>query len=289
MSTIKEAWQRGEALLARAGIENARLDAQILLCFAMRIERSTLYAYPERMVSPTQEQSYLVLIERRLQHEPLAYITSHKEFYGLDFYVDSRVLIPRPETELLVEAALSSINRRLNAGQTPIVADIGTGSGAIALTLAVTEPRLPYIYACDISPDALEVAHLNAKRLHVEERIHFLQGNLVAPLPEPVDLLLANLPYVGTDEMVIMTKDVLTYEPHQALFSGPTGRDLLQQFLIDVQQATPVRKAGEMILEIGYQQGEVLAQLIRELWPQADVIVRKDYAGHDRLVLATIP
>src|SRR5690348_12944021 len=100
MSTIKETWQRGEALLAQAGIENARLDAQILCCFATHTERSMLYAYPERVVSPEQEQCYLTLIERRHQHEPIAYITGHKEFYGLDFYVDSRVLIPRPETEL---------------------------------------------------------------------------------------------------------------------------------------------------------------------------------------------
>src|SRR5262249_4746689 len=123
MSMIKEVWQRGEAVLAQAGIESARLDAQILFCVAAHIERSVLYAYPERVVSPEQAEQYLKLIERRRLHEPLAYITGHKEFYGLDFCVDSRVLIPRPETELLVEAALVSINRRLHAGQLPVVAD----------------------------------------------------------------------------------------------------------------------------------------------------------------------
>lgn len=272
-----------------AGVENARLDAQILLRFAAHIEHSILYAYPERMVSPEQELLYLTLLERRRQHEPIAYITGHKEFYGLDFYVDSRVLVPRPETELLVEAALTSVHRRLNIGQTPIVADIGTGSGAIAVTMAVTEPRLSYIYACDISADALEVAHINAQHLHVAERIRFLQGHLIAPLPEPVDLLLANLPYVGTDEMSSMTADVLSYEPHRALFSGPQGQDLLYQFCVDVKQSGILRIAGEMILEIGYQQGEMVAQLIRELWPQANIVVRKDYASHDRLLLVTLP
>jgi release factor glutamine methyltransferase len=288
MSTIKETWQRGEALLTQAGLENAWLDAQVLLCFAMRIDRSVLYAYPECVVSPAQEQQYLTLIERRRLHEPIAYITGRKEFYGLDFYVDSRVLIPRPETELLVEAALSSVSRRLNDGQIPIVADIGTGSGAIAVTMAVSEPRLPYIYACDISPDALEVAHVNARHLYVEERVRFLHGDLIAPLPEAVDLLLANLPYVGTDEMAGMTRDVLAYEPHQALFSGLYGRDLLQQLCMNVQRSNTLHIAGEMILEIGYQQGEVVVQLIHELWPEASVVVRKDYAGFDRLVLVTL-
>jgi len=285
MSTIQEIWRRGETVLAQAGIENPRLDAQILFCFALHIERSALYAYPERVISPEQEQYYLTLIERRRKHEPIAYITGHKEFYGLDFYVDSHVLIPRPETELLVEAALTSINRRLSAGQVPIVADIGTGSGAIPVTIAVAEPRLPYIYACDISADALEVARTNAQRLHVEERIRFLQGDLVVPLPESVDLLLANLPYVGTSEKASMTEDVLAYEPHQALFSGLDGQDLLRQFCINVQRSGTLHIASEMILEIGYQQGEVVAQLIRELWPHATVVVHKDYAGFDRLVL----
>jgi release factor glutamine methyltransferase len=285
MSTIKETWKCGETVLSQAGVDNARLDAQILLCFVINVERSVLYAYPERMVSPEQEQRYLTLIERRRQHEPIAYITGHKEFYDQDFCVGSHVLIPRPETELLVEVALASINRRLNAGKMPIVADIGTGSGAIAVTIAVAEPRLPYVYACDISPDALEIARTNARRLHVEERMRLLQGDLVAPLPEAVDLLLANLPYVGTNETVSMTEDVLAYEPRLALFGGPDGLDLLQRFCADVRRFGTLNVTGEMILEIGYQQGEVVSQLIRELWPQANVVVRKDYAGFDRLVL----
>jgi release factor glutamine methyltransferase len=288
MSTTREIWQRGEDILTQAGIENARLDAQLLLCFAINIERSVLYAHPEHTISPEQEQHYLALIERRRQHEPIAYITGHKEFYGLDLYVDSRVLIPRPETELLVEAALASINRRLNAGQIPIIADIGTGSGAIPVAIAVAQPRLPYIYACDISTDALEVAHTNARHLGVEECIRFLQGNLLTPLPEPIDLLLANLPYVGTDEMPDMTEDVLAHEPHLALFSGPHGLNLLQQICTDAQKSGKLHIASEIILEIGYQQGKIVAQLIRELWPQADITVRKDYAGFDRLILVNL-
>jgi release factor glutamine methyltransferase len=288
MSTIQEIWRRGEDLLAQVGIENARLDAQLLLCSVLDIGRSVLYAHPERIISSEQEQRYLALIARRRQREPIAYITGHKEFYGLDFYVDSRVLIPRPETELLVETALASINRRLNAGRIPIVADIGTGSGAIPITIAVTEPRLPYIYACDISTDALEVARFNARHLHIEERIRLVQGDLLAPLPEPVDLLLANLPYVGTDEMAGMTEDVLAHEPHLALFSGPHGLDLLERLCADARKSGKLHIASEIILEIGYRQGEVVTQLIRDSWPQATVAIHKDYAGFDRLVVVTL-
>jgi release factor glutamine methyltransferase len=288
MSTIKEAWEQGEAILMQAGIENVRLDAQVLLCFVLHIERSVLYAYPERLVSPEQERNYLAMIERRRRHEPIAYITEHKEFYGRDFYVDPRVLIPRPETELLVEMALASVNRHLNAGQVPIVADIGTGSGAIPVTIALEVAHLPYLYACDISSDALEVARTNARLHQVEERIHFLQGDLVAPLPEAIDLLLANLPYVGTDETDTMTQDVLAYEPHIALFSGQHGLHLLQRFCIDVQRLGILNVGGEMLLEIGYQQGEVVAQWLREFWPSEHVSILKDYAGFDRFILARV-
>jgi release factor glutamine methyltransferase len=243
-----------------------------------------LYAYPEREVSLEQEQQLLSLIERRAHGEPVAYLIGHKEFYGLDFLVDKRVLIPRPETELLVEAALENIRSRLNAGQIPIVADIGTGSGAIPITLAVKELRLPYLYATDISADALEVARLNCKQHGVEQRIRLLQGDLVEPLPEPVDILTANLPYVGTDEMKALAHDVVDYEPHLALFSGPSGLDLLQRFLRTVWQSEVLRKGGCMLLEVGYAQKEALTHLLSELWPSAVVVWKKDYAGWDRLL-----
>src|SRR5260221_14245788 len=124
-----------------------------MLSHVMNVERSTIYAYTERTLTPAEEQNYLTVIERRSQGEPVAYLTGHEEFYGLDFLVDQRVLIPRPETELLVEAALNACQSMLAAGRIPVVADIGTGSGIIPVTLAVLEPRLPYLYATDISAD----------------------------------------------------------------------------------------------------------------------------------------
>ncbi len=247
-------------------------------------ERSTLYAYPERELTPAQEQHYLALIERRAQDEPVAYLVGHKEFYGLDLIVDSRVLIPRPETELLVETALQVCRQKIAAGSTPIVADIGTGSGAIPIALAVHEPRLPYLYAIDISSDALAVAALNCQLHHVQQRVRLLQGDLIAPLPEPVDVLTANLPYVGTNETALLTPDVHDYEPHLALFSGPDGLDLIERFLTSVAKSTKLKAEAVVILEIGYQQRERLSQMIYTLWPQARLSVYKDYAGWDRVL-----
>jgi len=284
MVTIKSVLEQGTQTLAQAGQQHARLDAQVLLSHALGVERSTLYAYPEREMTIEQEQSFLRLIERRKYGEPVAYLVGHKEFYSLDFFVDKRVLIPRPETELLVDAALGAIRHKLDAGQVPIVADIGTGSGAIPITISVEEPRLPYLYACDISPDALDVAHLNCQRHHVEARVRLLQGDLLAPLPEPVDVLTANLPYVGTDEMALLAPDVCAYEPHQALFSGPQGLDLLQRFCQDAQRKNLLKAEAVMLLEIGYLQSKPLIQFIHELWPQATISCQKDYAGWDRLL-----
>jgi release factor glutamine methyltransferase len=284
VTTVRQVLEQGIQRLIRAGQASPRLEARVLLSYVLGVETAMLYAYPEREVSLEQEQQLLSLIERRAHGEPVAYLIGHKEFYGLDFLVDKRVLIPRPETELLVEAALENIRSRLNAGQIPIVADIGTGSGAIPITLAVKERRLPYLYATDISADALEVARLNCKQHGVERRIRLLQGDLVEPLPEPVDILTANLPYVGTDEMKALAHDVVDYEPHLALFSGPSGLDLLQRFLRTVWQSEVLRKGGCMLLEVGYAQKEALTHLLSELWPSAVVVWKKDYAGWDRLL-----
>src|SRR5260370_42593226 len=201
MSNIKAACEERVGKLAHEGQKSALLDAQVLLGHVLDVDRATLYTYPERALTAEQERQFFQLIERRERGEPVAYLTCHKEFYGLDFFVDKRVLIPRPETELLVEIALSVMRKSLNAGRIPIVADIGTGSGAVPIALAVGEPRLPYLYASDISSEALDVAACNVHRHHVEQRVHLLHADLLAALPGPVHILIANLPYVGTDWM----------------------------------------------------------------------------------------
>src|SRR5438876_5136614 len=278
MTTIHQALEQATLSLTQADQTNARLDAQLLLSHTLHTERSFLYAYPEHVLTSQQEQHYQTLIERRSRGEPIAYLTGHKEFYGLDFLIDKRVLIPRPETELLVEAALNACRKMLDAGRTPIVADIGTSSGIIPVTLAVLEPRLPYLYASDISTDALDVAYLNCLRHHVEGRVHLLYGDLLAPLPEPIDILTANLPYVGTDELDELTLDVRAFEPHLALFSGPLGLDLLRRFFIELQHSQKLAERALLLLEIGYQQREALTSMIQEIWPHAILAFTKDYA-----------
>jgi release factor glutamine methyltransferase len=283
MTTIRQILEQGILTLTKAGQVNARLDAEVLLSHTLHVERSALYAYPQRTLTPEQEQQFLTLIERRSHGEPVAYLTGHKEFYGLDFLVDKRVLIPRPETELLVEAALKACRQMLGAGRTPIVADIGTGSGIIPVTLAVLEPRLQYLYASEISIDALEVAYLNCQRHHVEDRVRLLHGDLLAPLPEPVDILTANLPYVGTDEMDELPPDV-RYEPRLALFSGPDGLDLLHRFFTELHKSGKLVQGAVVLLEIGYRQREPLTRLLHEIWPQATISFTKDYSGWDRVL-----
>jgi release factor glutamine methyltransferase len=283
MVTVREALAKGMQLLAQQE-SDARLDAQVLLGHVIGADRAHLLAYPERDISNEQFQQYWQLIDRRSHGEPVAYLTGHKEFFGLDFCVDRRVLIPRPETELLVEAALGVIRDRIAAGPMPVVADIGTGSGAIAIAIAVEEPRLPYLYACDISAEALEVARVNCQHHHVETRVRLLQGDLLAPLPEPVDLLIANLPYVGTEETTAIAPDILDYEPHLALLSGPYGLSHIQRLFVEAQQSGMLRRDGMLLLEIGYQQCEPLTNLLHDLWPQARVNCRQDYAGWNRLM-----
>lgn len=283
MATIQEELTRARACLREAGGSSPDLDAAVLLGHTLGVSREALYTHPERRLSEAEQAAYTSLIERRAQGEPVAYLTGHREFMGLDFLVDRRVLIPRPETEFLVEAALAEIQRREETTLSSLrVADIGTGSGAIAIALSAHEPRLPLIYATDLSADALLLAEENARRLKVAERVRFLQGDLLEPLPEPVDLLLANLPYVAPDEAEILPIDVREYEPHLALFGKDDGLGHIQRLLAS---APPVLKPGALVLlEFGYQQRAALEQMIPALLPGAQARFLTDYAGWDRIV-----
>jgi release factor glutamine methyltransferase len=234
--------------------------------------------------------SYRELIERRRQHEPVAYITGHKEFYGLDFYVDRRVLIPRPETELLVE-------KGLEIGQAtshpPIIADVGTGCGAMAISLAVHLPRAT-IYALDVSSVALEVVALNCCRHGLEGRVHLLQGDLLSPLPEPVDLIVANLPYISEAEWEQLPRTITAYEPRSALDGGPDGFGAIRRLL--AQARSHLKPQATILLEIGATQGAAVTDLARHSFnrlrtphfSRATVEVVQDYAGLDRMVVIEV-
>ena len=214
--TVKQTLSRAREALTAGNIEESSLESELLLRHVLQIDRVKLYQELNRILNPEEKAKFWSLIERRLNHEPIAYITGHREFYGLDFYVNPGVLIPRPESELMVEIAIDRARNR----ETSIVADIGTGCGAIAISLAISLPRAR-IYAADISTAALKVALLNCQRHGVEDRIRLLCGDLLEPLSGPVDLIIANLPYVREPELPGV--DTYGFEPALALNGGPDG------------------------------------------------------------------
>jgi release factor glutamine methyltransferase len=280
---------RGEALslagawLREAGSETPALDAQALLAHVTGAARATLLAYPERALTPEQAAAYAALVARRAAQEPVAYLTGRREFMGLDLHTDRRALIPRPETELLVEAALGEIRRRLSdpARPAPIAADIGTGSGAIAVALAALEPRLAEVYAVDISAGALALAAENAAALGVAARVIILAGDLLEPLPRPVDIILANLPYIAPDDASV-APSVHGYEPHMALYSPERGLAHIRRLL--EQAPGRLLPGGALYLEFGYDQRVAVEALARQTFPAATLRVGADYAGWDRYI-----
>jgi release factor glutamine methyltransferase len=276
------AWAAG-ALGELSDLQGAPRDAEVLLGHVTGASRAAVLAYPERVLTKGQRAQLFDLVRRRAAGEPIAYLTGHREFMGLDLLTDARALIPRPETELLVEAALVSLRARLDRQERPVVVDVGTGSGAIAVALAVREPRLPMLYATDVSAAALALAAANAHRSGVAARIILFQGDLLDPLPPVgIDVLVANLPYIDPAEAADLPPDVREYEPHQALFGADDGLGHVARLL--GQAASRLAPGAEVWLEIGYDQGERAATLARARFPGATVAVRRDYAGLDRLL-----
>ena len=223
-------------------------------------------------------------MQRRVQREPLAYIVGHKEFFGLEFEVDRDVLIPRPETELLVEQAIQIAHQIAPDGELQ-VADIGTGSGAIAVSLAVSQPDTT-VDAVDWSVEALAVAARNCRRHGVDSRVRLFRGDLLLALPEPVDIVVANLPYIGRSEFATIAPEIRLFEPVEALDGGEEGLDLIRRLL---EQAVRQRKPPQVILlEIGATQGQAVLDMAGGIFPGAEVSLLQDYAGLDRIVTVRI-
>ncbi len=253
-----------------------RLEAELLLAHLLQRARPYLLAHPEASLTPEQAATYAAHIARRAGGEPLPYITGRVEFYGLDFTVTPAVLIPRPETELLVEEALVWLQDHPQA----TAADIGAGSGCIAVTLAVQTPALRLI-ATDCSLAALSVARANAERHGVAVRITFLEGDLLAPLLAPVELLVSNPPYVAEDEWDALPSSVRR-EPRAALLAGPEGLDALRRLLGQAPEF--LRSGGLLLIEIGERQGTAARALAQAAFPHADVRILTDLAGKERLL-----
>ncbi len=276
--TIRQALTLARTTLAQS--DSPALDAQILLCHILKLDRAYLFAHAEQTLHNRQYQAFQSLLKRRAAGEPIAYITGSIGFYDLELSVSPAVLIPRPETELLLEEAL-----RLTAN-TPActAADIGTGSGALALAFARHRPRAT-VYATDICQDALKVARINAK--HNQIPVHFLHGNLARPLLDrniKIDLLLANLPYIPSHQLEHLA--VNRFEPSLALDGGADGLALIRQLLDQIPSLC--NNGAQILLEIGADQAEAVRALIQQRLDLACAILQ-DYAGWDRIARFQLP
>jgi len=271
--TLKQALSHAREILIANNIEDAPLECELLLRQALKISRIQLYLDLNHELSPEQEETFWHLVNRRRNREPIAYVIGHHEFYGLDFYVNPSVLIPRPESELLVEKAVSlAQNHPLSA-----IAEIGTGCGAIAISLALNLPRAK-IYATDISAAALEVARFNCQKHGVLDRIYLLEGDMLDPLPESVDLIVTNLPYVKELELSQMN----SFEPQLALNGGPDGLEKIRQLCRQVSDK--LCPEGCLLLEIGQGQARAVTAFLNSLFSFARIEVTPDLSGIDRVV-----
>jgi release factor glutamine methyltransferase len=274
---IRDALLKGRRLLSG---DEAALEAELLLMHALGLDRAHLYQRLTEPLSSEAIDAYRVVLERRVAREPLAYITGHREFFALDFETTRAALIPRPETETLVELAIAFALERF-ADQPITIADVGTGSGVIAVVLACELP-LARIVATDVSADAIALARRNSARHDVYGRIDFREGDLLEPLTEPVQVIAANLPYVTTAQWESSPPEIHDHEPRVALDGGPDGLDVIRRLLAEA----PLRLAesGVLFCEIGAWQGDDARELAREAFPRARVEVARDLAGRDRVL-----
>ncbi|GAU08390.1 peptide chain release factor N(5)-glutamine methyltransferase [Desulfoplanes formicivorans] len=279
MPHVLEILRQAEALLAHHAVDSPRLSAQILLAKVLGLSRLDLMLEPLQEVSSLQRKVFDRLVTRRSRGEPVAYLVGHKEFYGLDFMVDHRVLIPRPETEELVE----HLHTTLDPDAAFVFADVGTGSGALAVTLAHLFPRARGV-AVDIDAGALDVARHNARKHGVLERLMMVRGDLATSLlPLSLDLVVTNPPYVSDAEYADLSREVAEFEPQKALVAGPDGMDCLRR--IEAQARTVLKPQGSLWAEMGWKQGGLVSRLFGN-W--AECTVYKDLGGRDRFVHAIL-
>lgn len=266
------------ARLRGVGIADAQLEAEVLLAHATSLTRTQLLAKLTNSFGESEFAGYRALVERRLRHEPIAYIAGHREFYGIDIRCDRRALIPRPETEMLVDLALEELRER---GDYLRIIDVGTGTGAIALAIAATNTKA-CVLAVDASSDALALAADNGLAAGVSGRVLLERGELLVGTGE-FDLILANLPYVSRDDWAALPAEIRDWEPSEALIGGERGTEVIEALL----DAAPAHLApsGVLALEIGAGQAASVIATARRCFPTAEIHARKDLAGIDRVVV----
>jgi release factor glutamine methyltransferase len=270
---IRTALLQGTQLLEEGGIAVPRLTAEVLLCHAVRCERAYLFSHPERELAELEWLHYGRYLHERLKGKPTQYITRRQEFYGREFRVSPDVLIPRPETEHVIEAALAV------AGNASKMVDVGCGSGVIAVTLALETSST--VFATDLSKAALTVAAANAARL--QARVGFLACDLLAALADrSIDAVISNPPYVPAAEMPHLQREVRDYEPEMALLGGPSGFEIYERIVRDSERV--LRPGGVLILELGFASRDRVLEMFHESW--SDLQVRPDLAGIPRVLAA---
>lgn len=267
------AWTRG--YFDDKGLENPRFDAELLVAHGLGITRLQLYTEHDKPLAGDELARIRGLVQRRGKHEPAAYITGERGFWSLDLKVDGRVLIPRPETEQLVERALAFLKGRPQAR----VVDVGTGSGCIALALAAERPDLQ-ILAVDKSMDALEVAKANRDAL--ESPVKLQRSDLLSTVKGPLDLVVSNPPYIASAQVDTLMPDVLEFEPRMALDGGPDGFALIRPLI--AQSAERLMPGGALMFEIGFDQGPAALALFSSHPAFTDTALHTDLSGHDRIL-----
>jgi release factor glutamine methyltransferase len=287
---LRDSLQSAIACLTAENVPSPRLNAETLLMFTLNCDRAHLFAHPERELTPEEQSRYDEALTQRSKGVPAQYITGHQEFWGLDLIVSPAVLIPRPETEHLIETILPLARPMKHA----IIADVGTGSGAIALALAKELPSAE-IHATDISPAALEIAEANAARLQFEfrsangqepeRRIYFHDADLLRGFPEPAfDFVVSNPPYVGESEEDTVQLEVRKFEPRTAVFAGPTGLEVIEKLIPEARNA--LKPGGYLVMEISGTIAEGVRVLLQD-W--TDITLTNDLQGIPRVARARKP
>jgi release factor glutamine methyltransferase len=296
--TIRTTLQHAIAQLDAARVDAPKTIARVLLAQVLGKPKEWLIAHDDVELDSESRMTYDALLTRVIAHEPMAYVLGHREFYGLDFFVDRRVLIPRPETEMLVELALEEMRGWGNEGigrttphpfipLSPHLLDIGTGSGAVPIAVASKLPHAS-IVASDVSADALAVAKINAERNKVAHQISFVQSDLLEGIDELPRVLTANLPYVTTDEIEGLQPEIQDHEPRVALDGGMDGLDLVRKLLIQIAARINASRASAHLqaafLEFGASQGTTVLKAAQEILPFAQSEIKQDLAKLDRVL-----
>ena len=278
------------AQLQAAGVDSAALEARLLLAYAVDVAPESLLAEPDQEVSADAELRFREALGRRLNREPLFYITGEREFYGLPFYVDARALIPRPETELLVEEAIAAVSDMGDAhdkGAGLLIADIGTGSGCIVVATATMLTAARFI-ATDISAEAVEVARANAERHGVVDRITFGVGDLLEPLSEPMDIIIGNPPYIPAENLPGLQAEIRDHEPRVAVDGGAGGMTIAERLVRGAPDF--LKPGGRLLMEVGYGQAPLMVDVAKEVFPAGTVVdMALDLAGIPRVVRVQLP